>query len=344
MTKMYRPIGLPVAVVLAAAGLVSMPRPAAAINLACLLAISGSEVCGGGNQRQDEAVLPKAGYCAYTEPNYKGKRFCIDIFTSPRVWSKLVNNPPIRSMRPEPDVMIIGWNVALVQGVSPLTGARKILPPQQYPDLNAVAPGWSNFSLMTVVDSRAGLSKSVLPDGAVLTYPTMKDQPSSETELPFYTEQHKAVIDRAVPMRYLRRAYLAYPHSNPAATRGVPLPSDGAVVAFTETDLPGGCVQTVVGGRSFVLPARTNQFCQGAGSLVTPTMSCTMRTNGGPSTVGLAPLTGVGKLVGAPTVQLSAQPTTVPLSTVFASIKSAKNTAAWFYNHGPSDVQVECTP
>jgi hypothetical protein len=69
-----------------------------------------------------------------------------------------------------------------------------------------------------------------------------------------------------------------------------------------------------------------------------------MRTNGGQSAVGLAPLTGVGKLVGGPTVQLSAQPTTVALRSVFASIKQSKKTAAWFYNVGPSDVEVTCTP
>jgi hypothetical protein len=170
------------------------------------------------------------------------------------------------------------------------------------------------------------------------------DQASSEMELPFYTESIKNGIDPAVPMQYLRRGYVAYPNSNPAATRGLPLPQEGAVVAYTETDLPGGCVQTVVGGSSFVLPARTNQLCQGAGTLITPNMNCNMRTNGGQSAVGLAPLTGVGKLVGAPMVQLSAQPTTVALRSVFASIKPAKNTAAWFYNVGPSDVQVTCTP
>jgi hypothetical protein len=78
----------------------------------------------------------------------------------------------------------------------------------------------------------------------------------------------------------------------------------------------------------------------GAAQVITPTTVCSVRTNGGNSTLGVTAISGA-KTPRLPVIQVSAQPTQIDLKAHFATV-GAKGAAAWFYNEGNSPVQVEC--
>jgi hypothetical protein len=300
--------------------LLAISSPAQAVDLTVLFRGYGTE---SGKSLVDHSGN-SCSICMYPDVipkdriyDWKGEQLC----KSNEGWGSTTALPwPVKQVTISSMGCKTNYSAFLVQGNSETTGA--VFKLWDYAELPS---NWERFSMVGFVKIERKLQARAQ---------------STETDLPFRSFDMTKQFDPKVQLKYKAKSFLAYPNSNPAATRGMPLPTSGVVVAYTASDLPGGCMQTVLGGSNFVVPASETSNCHGAAQVIAPTTVCSVKTNGGNSALGVTAISGA-KTPALPVIQVSGQPTQINMATHFGKV-GAKGAAAWFYNEGNSPVQVEC--
>lgn len=310
---------------LGSVGFFLAPTSAHAVNFGCLLG-------GCGSPQRDDDSRAQCKVCLYSKANFQGSKVCTG--ENEEQGKAVIDRDAFQSWKwhnckSRPMELIMG------QGLSPDSWAARTYKMVDFPNgvaqIDASGPWDKNNG------EHYAVSFSVAVDGAAA-----RRQSSFEWSLPWTIRANDGKFDPLVRLPHESKVYVAYHSSRQAHTQPLPHPKPGErLIRKVETNLPGGCSQTVLGSNSIVLPERSVPACNGAARVITANTVCTIRTQQGTSAVGVTPLLATGALIGAPTVQATTEPTRLALASHFKTIRG-KQTAAWFFNDSPNAVQIDC--